>query len=327
LRAPSSAEGPNRRGPRPGARSALQHFKEPAVDDIVIECWHRPVIDQTRAFLYARRARLAARFQWLAVGLETLQADRRMVGSVMAAGVAFRLFLMILPLALLTAALLGFEGSTVAGSPGQVASQYGITRALVQTIQSSAREARQGRWILLGTGLVLLLWTGNGVVQALNGAFRVAWNMDRTGRSSPLKAIIVVGSLVLAVAATMATASIGAASAALELPITAGLAVGYAIDWLVISWALPHGAVSWRALVPGSVLMALGFSALHLGTVLFVADRVARASQLYGSLGFVSTMMLWLFLSGRIMVGSAQLNAALWRRRGGAELRMVFDPK
>jgi uncharacterized BrkB/YihY/UPF0761 family membrane protein len=307
-------------------RSSLQHFKEPVVDDIVIGCWQGQVIDQTRAFLYARQARLAARFQWLAVGLETLQADRRMVGSVMAAGVAFRLFLMILPLALLTAALLGFEGSTVAGSPGQVASQYGITRALAQTIQSSAREAKPGRWILLGTGLVLLLWTGNGVVQALNGAFRVAWNLERRGRSSPLKAIIVVGSLVLAVGATMATASIGVGSAALELPITAGLAVGYAIDWYVISWALPHGSVSGRALVPGSVLVALGFSGLHLGTVLFLADRVARASQLYGSLGFFSTLMLWLFLSGRIMVGSAQLNAALWRRRGGAELRTSFDP-
>ena len=249
-----------------------------------------------------------------------------MVGSVMAAGVAFRLFLMILPLALLTAAILGFEDSTVAGAtPGQVASQYGITRALAQTIQSSAREATQGRWLLLGTGLVLLLWTGNGVVQALNGAFRVAWNLDRTGRSSPLKAIIVVGSLVLAVGATMATASIGAGSAALELPMTAGLAVGYAIDWYVISRALPHASASWRALVPGSILVALGFSALHLGTVLFVADRVARASQLYGSLGFVSTLMLWLFFSGRIMVGSAQLNAALWRQGGGAKPRTSFN--
>lgn len=284
------------------------------------------MIDQTRAFLYARRARLTARFQWLALALETLQADRRMVGSVMAAGVAFRLFLMILPLALLTAALLGFEDSTLAGAPGQVASQYGITRALAQTIQSSAREASKGRWLLLGTGLVLLLWTGNGVVQALNGAFRVAWNLDRTGRSSPLKAIIVVGSLVLAVGATMATASIGAGSAALELPMTAGLAVVYAIDWYVISWALPHASASWRALVPGSILMALGLSALHLGTVLFVADRVARASQLYGSLGFVSTLMLWLFLSGRIMVGSAQLNAALWRQRGGAQPQISLDP-
>ncbi|TMF56985.1 MAG: YihY/virulence factor BrkB family protein [Chloroflexi bacterium] len=285
------------------------------------------MIDEARAFLYARRATLAARFQWLRIALETLQADRRMVGSVMAAGVAFRLFLMILPLALLTAALLGFEGSTSLGSPGQVAGQYGITLALARTINSSAREATQGRWILLGTGLVLLLWTGNGVVQALNGAFRVAWNLDRTGRSSPLRAIIIVGSLVVAVAATMATASIGAGSAALEVPMTAGLAVGYAFDWYVISWALPHASGNWRALVPGSILMALGFSALHLGTVLFVADRVARASQLYGSLGFVSTLMLWLFLSGRIMVGSAQLNAALWHQRGGAKRLTTFDPE
>ena len=141
-----------------------------------------------------------------------------------------------------------------------------------------------------------------------------------------MKAIIVVGSLVLAVGATMATASIGAGSAALELPMTAGLAVGYAIDWYVISRALPHASASWRALVPGSILVALGFSALHLGTVLFVADRVARASQLYGSLGFVSTLMLWLFISGRIMVGSAQLNAALWRQRAGATARTSFNP-
>jgi hypothetical protein len=36
--------------------------------------------------------------------------------------------------------------------------------------------------------------------------------------------------------------------------------------------------------------------------------------------------MLWLFLSGRIMVGSAQLNAALWRQRGGAKSWTSFDP-
>src|SRR2546430_14375206 len=191
-----------------------------------------------------------------------------MVVGVGSAGVAFGFFLTVLPLALLTAALLGFEGSTSLGSPGQVAGQYGITLALARTINSSAREATQGRWILLGTGLVLLLWTGDGVVQALTRAFRVAWNLDRAGRSSPLKAIIVVGSLVLAVGATMATASIGARSSALELPMTAGLAVGYAIDWYVISRALPHASASWRALVPGSIVVALGFSALHLGTVL-----------------------------------------------------------
>lgn len=284
------------------------------------------MIDRTRVFLGARRSRLVSRFHWFAVALQTLQDDRRMAGSVMAAGVAFRLLLMTLPLALLAAALLGFENTTVAGSPGQVASRYGLTVALARTIKSSAKQATEGRWILLATGLVLLLWTGNGVVQALNGAFRVAWNLTATERSSPLKAIMIVGSLVLAVLVTMATASVGAGSPALEAPITAGLTVAYAVLWYAVSWALPHAAADWRALLPGSILMALGFALLHLGTVLFVANRVARASQLYGSLGFISTLMLWLFLSGRIMVGSAQLNAALWHRGGGAQRPTSFDP-
>lgn len=245
----------------------------------------------------------------------------------MAAGVAFRLLLMILPLALLTASLLGFENSTAVGSPGQVASRYGLTVALARTIQSSARQATEGRWILLATGLLLLLWTGNGVVQGLNGAFRVAWNLPDTERGSPMKAILIVASLVLAVLATVATASVGAGSPGLEAPRTAGLTLTYAILWYAVSWALPHATADWRALLPGSILFALGFALLHLGTVLFVANRVARASQLYGSLGFISTLMLWLFLSGRLMVGSAQLNATLWRRRGGAQWPTSFDPK
>jgi membrane protein len=276
------------------------------------------VIGRTRVFLGARRARLASRFRWFAIALQTLQDDRRMAGSVMAAGVAFRLLLMILPLALLTAALLGFENATAVGSPGQVASRYGLTVALARTIQSSATQATKGRWFLLATGLLLLLWTGNGVVQGLNGAFRVAWNLPHTERGSPIKALLIVASLVLAVFATVATASIGAGSPGLEAPRTAGLTLTYAILWYAISWALPHADADWRALLPGSILFALGFALLHLGTVLFVANRVARASQLYGSLGFISTLMLWLFLSGRLMVGSAQLNATLWRRRGGA---------
>lgn len=270
--------------------------------------------ERVRALGRSRRETLMARFQWIRLALDTLQSDRRVAGSVLAAGVAFRLFLMILPLALLVAAILGFAQREVSGSPGQVARQYGLTFAIAQIIASSAKQAASGRWFLLATGVILLLWTGNGLVQALSSAFRVAWNLERA-RTSPLKGLIVVAGLVLAVTATAATAALGATSPARELAITAGLAIGYAAIWLVISMALPHGETPWTALVPGSILMALGFAALHLGTVLFAANRVARASQLYGSLGFVSTLMLWLFLSGRIMVGSAQLNAALERRR------------
>ena len=278
------------------------------------------MIDHARGVIKARQERLADRFAWLRVALETRQADRRMAGSVMAAGVAFRLFLMILPLALLTAAVLGFANTQVGGSPGHVAHQFGLTFAIAQIISSSAKEATQGRWLLLTTGVMLLLWTGNGVVQALNSAFRVAWNLEAARARSPAEAIIVVGTLALAVVVSMAVAAVGSARPAREVTLTGLVAIGYFVAWMIISWQLPRPTSRWVALVPGAVLVAVGLTTLHLGTVLFAADRVARASRLYGSLGFVSTLMLWLFLTGRIMVGSAQVNAMLWRRsRAGAE--------
>lgn len=223
-----------------------------------------PVVDQVRSLFRTRRERLAARFQWIRLALETMQADRHMAGSVMAAGVAFRLFLMILPVALLIAAIVGFAQGEVSRSPGVVAGQYGLTFAIAQIIASSARQASGGRWILLATGVALLLWTGNGVVQALSSAFRVAWNIERA-QTSPLKGLIVIAGLVLAVTATAATAAIGAGSPALELPITAGLAVGYAGIWLVIpsSFRMSHapgrrwfpGRSSWRSGLPRPILV------------------------------------------------------------------------
>src|SRR5579864_6940659 len=102
------------------------------------------------------------RFRLLQATSNTLLADRRMAGAVLAAGVAFRLFLMLLPLALLTAALLGFvDAQAGPQAAGEAARQYGFTYAIAQTIAASSREAASGSWVLLLSGLILLLWTGN----------------------------------------------------------------------------------------------------------------------------------------------------------------------
>ena len=37
-------------------------------------------------------------------------------------------------------------------------------------------------------------------------------------------------------------------------------------------------------------------------------------SELYGALGAAASVLLWLYLIGRLVVGSAVLNATLWER-------------
>jgi uncharacterized BrkB/YihY/UPF0761 family membrane protein len=85
--------------------------------------------------------------------------------------------------------------------------------------------------------------------------------------------------------------------------------------WLGAAVLLPHGTAPWTALIPGAVLVAVGLQALHLGTTLFVADKLERASATYGAFGVAFTILLWLYFLSRIIVSSAMLNAALWQAR------------
>ena len=88
--------------------------------------------------------------------------------------------------------------------------------------------------------------------------------------------------------------------------------------WLGLSLLLPHADATWRALLPGAALFAIGHAALEVATVYYFAPKLTRAPALYGSLGTAATLLLWLFLISRIIVASGFLNAALWRRSGGA---------
>jgi uncharacterized BrkB/YihY/UPF0761 family membrane protein len=78
---------------------------------------------------------------------------------------------------------------------------------------------------------------------------------------------------------------------------------------------LPHRAASWRDLVPGAALVAVGVEALHLFTVLFLGPRLESATQLYGGIGVATTVLLWLYLTGRLVIAAAVLDASIVERR------------
>ena len=72
----------------------------------------------------------------------------------------------------------------------------------------------------------------------------------------------------------------------------------------------------WTLLVGSARLgVAVGVQVIHLGTMLFIAGRIERSSETYGSLGVAFTLLFWLFVVSRVIVASAMLNAALAQRR------------
>ena len=61
--------------------------------------------------------------------------------------------------------------------------------------------------------------------------------------------------------------------------------------------------------------MAIGADVLQLLTTYWIGHLVARKTSTYGAVGIALAVLLWVYILGRIMVGSAGLNAALWYRR------------
>ena len=88
--------------------------------------------------------------------------------------------------------------------------------------------------------------------------------------------------------------------------------------WLLITLRLPHRAASWKALVPGAVLGAVGLELIHVFTAYVLAPYATAKEGTYGALGAAAALLLGLFVVSRLVVASAVLNATLWERRNEA---------
>ena len=90
--------------------------------------------------------------------------------------------------------------------------------------------------------------------------------------------------------------------------------------WLVVSTQLPNRGVRWTALVPGALLLGVGLLFVNVFNVYVTTRLVEGRADTYGALGIAAALLFSLVLVGRLIVLSAELNAALHDRRArGAE--------
>ena len=164
-------------------------------------------------------------------------------------------------------------------------------------------------------GIWLVLWTGYLGAKALMLVHATVW-----GVPPPRVRKCSVASVVFTGTALTFVASMGAVRWVREESPTSGLVATFAVVivpftiWLVVSRQLPHHDVGWMGLVPGAVLVAVGLEGLHLFTVYFLGPKLANATELYGVLGVVSTILFWLYITGRLVIGAATINASLYEQ-------------
>jgi uncharacterized BrkB/YihY/UPF0761 family membrane protein len=233
----------------------------------------------------------------------------------MAGALAYRLFIWLLPLALVAIAGLGVAANAASDSPQQAARSIGLAGLVAGSVAGAAKSST--RWYALLVGIPLLLYATRSVLRALIVTHRLVWSDDRRRARKPtlVATMQLLGTLILFFAISAAASTVRAHSGAAGVLATLAILVPYGVLWLVITSHLPHGEATWRALWPGAVVFAIGLEALHFVTAYYLGPEAESKQGTYGALGIAATLLLGLFLISRLTIAAAVLNATLWRRR------------
>jgi uncharacterized BrkB/YihY/UPF0761 family membrane protein len=250
-------------------------------------------------------------------------------GGVLAAAVAFRIFLFIVPFVFFAVTLFGYISDFTDGNPNALAHGVGIGGLIAQSIKGVGNLSGWQRfWTLAVSGFALFLGS-RAAVKVLRITHGLIW---RVPIPKPRNTTRAAGAFIgLVGVAMLTTALVGwLRSESLVLGILAVIvwaAVPFGL-WLLVAWWMPRADCPWWALIPGSVWCAAGALVLHLATITWFTYEIQAKSDTYGVIGVSIALLLWAYLLGRIITASASINAAYWYRneeRQGREVPPELD--
>jgi membrane protein len=240
-------------------------------------------------------------------GFRSGERQRRVAAMVLAGGIAYRVFFWMLAISVLFSGVLGFF------DPEEVRTtlvDHGAGAWIADAVAQLTNSADGDEWWLLPIGCWLVLWTGYTCSKAFVLAHATIWRLEAPRLDKPLRAAllfnVVALGFILAIAAARWVREQDDVAGLFTTMVVVGV---FFLIWLFVSRRLPNNARMWFELAPGALLVAVGLQAVHLFTVYFLGPKLNGATELYGLVGVVTTLLFWLYLGGRLIIAGAALNA------------------
>jgi uncharacterized BrkB/YihY/UPF0761 family membrane protein len=243
-------------------------------------------------------------------GLTLFERDASIGGGLLAGALAYRLFVLLLPTALLFVSGLGLYAGAVDKSTSEAAREAGLHGLIASQVASTSSS--DARWLVFILMVPAVLYATATLYRALAIVHGIVWHgSGRGARPTPSGIVVLFGALLLVIAAAQIVGwirrhdQLGGLAALLVYLVLAGGA------WLLVSLQLPHRDVHWQALLPGAALVGVGLLFVNMFNLYVTTRLVEGRADTYGALGVATALLLSLVIVGRLMVLSAELNAQL----------------
>lgn len=178
-------------------------------------------------------------------------------------------------------------------------------------------------------GTIGLLWSATGVFNALAQSINRAWHTApaRNFLFGRLVALAMVVSLTALLILWVVSTTVFGLFPRFEVPLFGGSVVYETYAWGILSrlipyfvifvlflnlyrW-IPNTKVRWREALWGAGVAALGWELANSAFALYLSNSLARYQLIYGSLGALIALMLWIYLSSMIVLFGAHLSATV----------------
>lgn len=251
-------------------------------------------------------------------------------GSFLAATISYYALFSIFPLLLVLISVAGFffaQAETtraVLNYTRHIIPQFSVVvRENIQTVAASRSQVGL-------IGIAGLLWSGTAVFDALEYALDQVFGEAETKplfRAKLLGIAAVIGLITILVVITLVTPVVGAARDFwLRTPLGRSLILSYdsyiwlismgvaTVVFLALYHLVPSRRPSVREIWPGAVVAGLTWEAAKR-LFSWYLRRAAKFSAVYGSLGIVIGLLVWLYILGIIIVFGGELAAVITARR------------
>lgn len=274
------------------------------------------------AAMQARAARIQERAQTergrhssVDAMFEIADRDAEVGGTIIAGALAYRLFIWLLPLALVFVAGFGVAASGANDSAEKAARSLGLAGIVSGSVAGAANSST--RWYALLIGIPILLWATRSLLRTLIVIHRLCWTDVRHAapKATPKATLRLLGLLLCLLMVSAAANYVRSRLPGPGLVVTLGLILPYGGLWLLVSMRLPRRDATWIALLPGALLFAVGLEIVGAVVAFFIVPEAETKQGTYGSLGLAAALLLGLFFLSRLVVATAVLNATLWERR------------
>lgn len=268
---------------------------------------------RTKAGIEARRADSAS----IDTAFEAVERDAQSGGGVLAAAVAFRLFMFLVPYAFVMVTGFGLASSAAGQDPRDAARAAGIGGLLASAVASTSTMSIWNRIVALVIGGFALALTARSLVRVLWIVHRLIWRVEPIRKPSEWAPLVLVGIVTVLFGVADLASWVGSHGIGLRVVALLLTAACSGAAWYLASWWLPREECGWWALLPGALIVAVGVGVLHLLTLTYVAHVVTRKSDLYGAIGIALALLLWTYLAGRLLTAAIAANASLWKHPRG----------